>query len=71
MSKTRLMCGANVQDVEGAVGKTLGEVRNAYRDVLSIPPEAQARIGGEPADSDHVIQFDESFEFVRPMGTKG
>jgi len=71
MSKTRLVCGANVQDVDGVVGRTLGEVRNEYRDVLSISSDAQARVGGEPADNDHVIQEDESFEFVRPMGSKG
>ena len=71
MSKTRLLCGANVQDVEGVVGKTLGEVRSAYHDVLSIPPDAQARVGGEPAGNEHVIQQGESFEFVRPVGSKG
>lgn len=71
MTKTRLMCGANVQDAEGLVGKTLGAAREVYTDILNIPPEAQARVGGEPVSNDHVIREGDSFEFVKPAGTKG
>lgn len=70
-AKTRLVCGANVQDAEGLVGKPLSAVRELYGDVLSIPPEAEMRVGGEPVGDDHVVQEDEQFEFVKPAGTKG
>ncbi len=71
MSRTRLLCGANVQDVDGVVGKTVGAVREEYSDVLNIPPDAQVRIGGTVADNDHVIEEGESFEFVKTAGEKG
>ena len=70
-TKTRLVCGANVQDVEGLVGKPLSAAREMFADVLNIPPEAQIRVGGQPVGNDHVILEGEQFEFVKPAGTKG
>lgn len=70
MTTTRLVCGANVQDAEGLVGKTLGDVRGMYTYILNIPPESQVRVDGEPVANDHVIRENESFEFVRLAGTK-
>ena len=71
VKKTRLVCGANIQEAEGLVGKPLSVARDMFSDILNIPPEAQIRVGGEPVGNDHVIQEDESFEFVKPSGTKG
>lgn len=71
LSRTRLVCGANVHEAEGLVGQTVGSARGTYTDVLNIPPEAQARVGGQPVGNDHVIAENETFEFVKPAGTKG
>ena len=70
-AKTRLVCGANVQEAEGLVGKPLSAAREMFSDILNIPPEAQIRVGGEPVGNDHIVQEGESFEFVKPAGTKG
>lgn len=71
MSSTRLLCGANVQEAEGLVGRTVGDAREAYGDILNIPPEAEIRRGGEKVAEDHVIQEAESYEFIKPAGSKG
>lgn len=71
MAKTRLICGANTQDVDGLVGMSVSDARKTYAGVLNIPPEAQVRIGGTVSDNQHIIQEGEVFEFVKPAGEKG
>lgn len=67
---TTVTCGANSQEVEGT-GKTIGDIRRNYTDVLNIPPDAQALVNGEEATDDHIIGGDEAIEFVKASGQKG
>ena len=70
MARIRLVCGANTQDAEGLVGKTIGQARDIYSDILNISPEAQAHVGGIGVSDEHVIVEGESFEFVKAAGRK-
>lgn len=67
----RIICGANAQELEDVAGKTLGEVKSQLTDVLNIPPQARAIVGGETVGDDHVLEEGTQIEFVKPAGDKG
>lgn len=66
----RIIHGANVE-LCGFQGRTVGYIRKALREVINLPSDAVAFIGGRQAMDDRVINDGESVEFVRKKGIKG
>ncbi|MCX6795218.1 MAG: hypothetical protein NT165_00590 [Candidatus Falkowbacteria bacterium] len=70
MSKAvKVICGANEQ--EGAAGSTVKETRNNFQEVLNIPKNAEAFVGGKKVKEGHVLAEGDSLEFIKPAGDKG
>jgi hypothetical protein len=68
---TKIVCGANSQELDGVAGKTLGEIKSQLADVLNIPSPVQAIVGGQNVNDDYVLKEDETVELVKPAGEKG
>lgn len=54
-----------------AIGKTVADVRAGLAQVMNIPANAGAVIGGNRVTDDHVIQKGQAVEFVKEAGVKG
>ena len=67
----RIICGANVQELDGMAGKGLGEIKAQLADVLNIPSPVQAIVGGQSVPDDYVLKEDDQIELVKPAGDKG
>jgi hypothetical protein len=52
-------------------GKTVGYARKKLREVMNIPGDAQALIGGKSVDDDFVLESTHALEFVKEAGVKG
>lgn len=67
-----VVCGANTIHAEGVFGKTVGELRKDYADVLNGSGDAQALAAGQSVGDSHVLsEKDEPVEFVKQAGVKG
>lgn len=54
-----------------AVGKTVNDVRSTMSQVMNIPNNARAHVGGRPVANDHVISQGQEVEFIKEAGVKG
>lgn len=70
MKKVRVVHGAN-QEYLDLEGKNVGYVRKKLREVLNIPGDAEALIGGKSVGDDFVLEGNMSLEFVKEAGVKG
>lgn len=52
-------------------GTTVGRVRDAFAQVLNIPPDAEAIVNGHPVQQQYVVQDEDTLFFVRASGRKG
>ena len=52
-------------------GMTVGRVRDAFAQVLNIPPDAEALVNGHPVQQQYVVQDEDTLFFVRASGRKG
>lgn len=68
---TKIICGANAQELDGIAGKTLGEVKSQLADVLNIPSPVQAIVGGQTVNDDYELKEGDTVELVKPAGEKG
>jgi hypothetical protein len=68
---TRIICGANVQELEEVAGMKLGEIKSRLTDVLNIPTPVQAIVGGQTVSDDYEIKEGDQVELVKPAGEKG
>lgn len=68
---TSIICGANVQDLEGVGGKSLGEIKGQLADILNIPSPVQAFLGGVTVNDDYILKEGDVIELVKPAGEKG
>lgn len=68
---TRIICGANVQELEDVAGKKLGEIKSQLADVLNIPTPVQAIVGGQTVTDDYELREGDQVELVKPAGEKG
>lgn len=57
--------------IADAIGKTVGDVKAGLAQVMNIPANAGAVIGGTKVDDSHVIQKGQKVEFVKEAGVKG
>ncbi len=69
--KVRVVNGANSEYYDNLVGKKVGQVRKALRDVFNIAEKSEAYLNGIPVSEDHVIESSGQLEFIKPSGTKG
>jgi hypothetical protein len=69
-NKVRVVHGANQQylDLEG---KTVGYVKTKLKEVLNIPSDANALIGGVEVGDEIVIEGNQTLEFIKEAGIKG
>ncbi len=68
---TKVTCGANSKDLEGLVGKTIGDVRREQAETMTIPSGAKAYIGGKEVKDNYAIKQGDALEFNKPSGSKG
>lgn len=68
---TKIICGANAQELDGVAGKTLGEVKSQLADVLNIPSPVQTIVGGQTVNDDYELKEGDTVELVKPAGAKG
>lgn len=57
--------------IADAIGKTVADVRSGLSQVMNLPANAGAVIGGTKVTDDHVIKKGEKVEFVKEAGVKG
>lgn len=69
--KIRVVHGANEHYFDNLQGKTVGMVRKSLREVLNIPGDAEAFVGGKTVGDDFVLEDAMSVEFSRNSGVKG
>lgn len=67
---TKVSYGVHEGMVE-AVGKTVADVRAAVAQIMNLPQNAGAIIGGQRVDDSHVIKEGQEVEFVKEAGVKG
>lgn len=66
-----VLCGANTAEMP-VVGNTVEEVRASVAELMNIKEDADAYVNGEIVDpQQHVLQNDETLEFIKPSGQKG
>lgn len=58
-------------EIEVVAGLTVGLVRDAYGHVLNVPPDAEALVNGRPVQQHHVVQDEDTLEFIKASGRKG
>lgn len=64
-------CGAASSNFP-VVGKTVGQVRDFYREILNIGFDAKAILNGEnEVDNTTILKTGDNLEFIRPAGVKG
>lgn len=67
-----LICGANRMEVAGYVGKTVEDVRTAYKEVLNLPDDnVRVLVRGDDVDEDYEFKQGDVVDFLRAAGTKG
>ena len=67
-----LICGANRMEVAGYVGKTVEDVRGAYKEVLNLPEDnVRVLVRGDDVDDDYELKQGDVIDFLRAAGTKG
>lgn len=71
MSKIKVVCGANSQEMDNLEGKTVADVKQGFKEVLNIPDDAQAIISGDNVENSYALRAGDVLEFVKPSGTKG
>lgn len=68
----KVICGANETMLKNAVGKTVGDIYDEHKVLLSMPRQFTAEVDGEEVNDDYTIEPDvEELEFKRPSGDKG
>jgi hypothetical protein len=71
--KLRVICGANIQELDGMLGYTIREVRSNLKEILNIGDDHTTvlvngrRVTGEGA----LLDGNEELEFKKPAGQKG
>jgi len=69
-SSVRLVYGIHDLQV-GITGVKVAEAQLAYKEILSVPDDAEAYIDGQRADLFDILQDDDRLEFVKKWGRKG
>jgi hypothetical protein len=59
------------QYVADVVGKTVAQVKQAYAQIMNLPANAIAHVGGKPVPDSHVIERGQELEFIKEAGVKG
>lgn len=67
----KVMCGINSYPTDKVAGLRVSQVRDKFRDVLNIPKDARALIGGKPVSADAIVEDGCELEFVKETGEKG
>lgn len=65
-----VVCGANSQQVD-LEGKTVAEAKEALKEVLNIPDDAQAILSGDNVDNTYILRQGDKLEFIKRSGDKG
>jgi molybdopterin converting factor small subunit len=63
--------GANARPVEGLEGKTVGEVREAFKNIYGIADDATASLNGQPTTNSARLSDGDEVSFVRRTAQKG
>lgn len=63
--------GANARQVEGLEGKTVNEVRKAFKSIYSIADDAVATLNGNAANGTETLCTDDELAFTRRVAQKG
>ena len=68
-----VICGANVERLDGVEGKTIQEVRDRMREVLNVTDKHTIGLvdGKEVKNLDYKLSGREELEFKKPSGEKG
>ena len=68
-----VICGANVERLDGVEGKTIREVRDRMREVLNVTDKHTIVLvdGKEVKNLDYKLSGREELEFKKPSGEKG
>lgn len=66
----RVVHGAN-EVVFDSDGRTVGDIRKSLREVLNIPWDADALIGGMSVNDERALCGGDVLEFIREQGVKG
>ena len=66
-----ITCGVNTVPSQKAVGMTVREVANLFRDQLAIPNDAKVLVNGRNANMDVTLSDGSTLEFVKHQGEKG
>ncbi len=72
-SKLTVICGANEMELDEVGGKTVRQIREQLREILSIHEDHNLVYvdGREVNDLDYVLSGKERLEFKKPSGRKG
>ena len=65
----KVVCGANEQEVQP--GMTVGEVKNAYKEVLNIDDNSEIILNGDRVGDEYVLLDTDKLEFLKKAGDKG
>lgn len=68
--KIKVIHGSSDEDFE-LVGANVASVRASLVDAFNIPADAQAFVDGEEVNENHVLQKNQTLEFVKAAGVKG
>lgn len=63
--------GANSNDLEGLAGKTVCEVRAAFKGIYNIADDAVATLNGNRAGDNDVLRDGDELSFSRQVAQKG
>lgn len=71
--KLKVICGANVQELEGMLGYTVREIRDNLREVMNIGDDHTIVLvnGKTLSDAGAFLEGTEEIEFKKPAGQKG
>lgn len=71
--RLKVICGANIQELEGMSGYTIGEVKYAMREIFNIGNDHSITLvnGRRIEDMNIFLDGSEEVEFKRPAGQKG
>lgn len=67
----RVMCGSEKLRLSVFIGMSLADIRSEYGDLLNIPADAAALVGGKAKGEDYTVKANDEVVFSRPVGQKG
>ena len=66
-----ITCGVNSYPTEKVTGWKVSQIRDKFKDVLSIPAGARCIVNGRQVGNDETVVDGAEVEFVKETGEKG